>query len=179
MESALFGCNRTPNSCVYKSNRTLTICCNARLEYGLCLKEMKCWKTWQQFLLSVLCWFRLKLWHCDVLAGVWFGPQGSAQGAQQLLLTGIPDITAGGISHQSHYSSRQKLLLTSNRQLFHQDSSPSQACPGHYSTCWFWPLPCIWHKCSLLSHQSCTASLVLLLASSRRSHQRSLSRKLK
>lgn len=74
---------------------------------------------------------------------------------------------------------RQTFLLTSNRQLCHQDSSPSHVCPEHYSTCWFWPLPCISHICSLLSHQSYTASLVLMLAPSKRIHQQSLSRKLK
>lgn len=71
------------------------------------------------------------------------------------------------------------LELTSNTQPFHQGSSLSHACPRHYSIYWFWPLPCTWCICCLLSRQSCTAASVLLLASSNRTHQQSLSKKLK
>lgn len=72
----------------------------------------------------------------------------------------------------------QMLVRTSKRQLCLQDSSRSQAGPRHYSTCWFWLLPCILHICCLWLHQSCTASLVLSLVSSKRIYQRSLSRNL-
>ena len=119
---------------------------------------------------TMLCWLRFALVH------------GVATGGTTVAIDWIPDITAGGASHQGLYSSsslQTDVLLTSKRQLCHRGSSLSPACPGHCSTCWFWPLPCIWQKCSPLSHQSCTASLVLLLASSKRTHQQLLSRRLK
>lgn len=95
---------------------------------------------------------------------------GVATRTQQLLLSEIPDVTPGSNSPSKPSFTLHALLLTSNRQPFLQGPSPSHACLGHYSICWFWPPPWIWHICSPWWHQSCTAALGLLPTSSRRTH---------